>query len=909
MSARMLALSTCAAAALCAPAQAQTQPATQASENADQSGDIIVTGTRGSIVESRALERNADGIVSAVTSDDVGNFPDQNVAETLQRLPGVSIERSEGEGRFVSIRGLDPALNNVTVNGVRVGSTEKSDGAVALDIIPSDLLDSIIVVKTPTPAFDGDAIGGTVEVRSLSAFDRGDALRFRLEGGMSDIRGRVNPRASAQWTALLDLGGEDTLGIAVAASYFRRYVQTEDLRNDEGLNCNIAGLASGSPLAAFPCPAGYQIRPEEIDQRALIGTRERYGATVNIEYRPNEDNQFFLRGTATRFNDDQLRYQQEIEPRRATDRRDVRVVGPNSGTLDGVDFERQAFRQSFADEFYALSAGGEHQFDGWTVAYQGDWSRVTRDGNGERVRFRERRGILDFTADRNSVTFTGAPGIRRAGDPANLAFYDLDQVLIDRETGSDQTWSIRGDVAREFALGGDTTLTFTVGGRLRNRDKEADVDEFLVEDIAQIAALGTGFVDATPTLSDFPLQTIPNTRLFGFPAFPTAGALTGLFDNYATRVPGSIVATPLNSNREDFTASEEVLAGYGMATLDLGEATRVIAGARVERTRFDTIGSFAIDLETGADVVLPGTAAQNSYTNFLPAIIIRHDIGDLQLRAAWTNAIQRGNFEDINNVQVGTRSDSDNREIALTNPLLEPARATQFDAGLSWFPNRNTSFQITGFYKRITDFIVEATFNRTATARVDIGNLPGVTIPLPTGLAAGDRLFDQVSVPVNGESATIYGIEFAYAQNFTFLPGALSGLFVNANLTWAKSSSEVEFRQGADLPFPGQPEWVANVSLGYENDDFSTRISLNYRDDLLSGVADIPEEDTFRASFLTLDYQLRFTFIPDVQIYLDLSNITGERDERFYRGGAAGPLFDRIERFGRTFQTGIRFNF
>jgi TonB-dependent receptor len=165
--------------------------------------EIVVTGTRGSIIESRNIERNADGIVSAVTSDDVGNFPDQNVAETLQRLPGVSISRSEGEGRFVSVRGLDPSFNNVTVNGVKIGSTEKSNGSVALDIIPSDLLDKILVVKTPTPDFDGDAIGGTIEIKSLSAFDRKSALRVRGEVGLGDIRGKVNPRASAQWTTLL----------------------------------------------------------------------------------------------------------------------------------------------------------------------------------------------------------------------------------------------------------------------------------------------------------------------------------------------------------------------------------------------------------------------------------------------------------------------------------------------------------------------------------------------------------------------------------------------------------------------------------------------------------------------------------------------------------------------------------
>jgi iron complex outermembrane recepter protein len=908
---RVIAMAGCGLFALAAHgvAHAQSTPAAPPVAKEEATDDIIVNGTRGSIIESRNIERRADGIVSAVTSDDVGNFPDQNVAETLQRLPGVSISRSEGEGRFVSVRGLDPAFNNVTVNGVKIGSTEKTDGAVALDIIPSDLLDSIVVVKTPDASFDGDAIGGTIEIRSLSAFDRGDALRLRAEGGLGDVRGRVSPRASAQFTRLFDFGGEDTLGIALAASYHKRFTQTDDLRNDEGIVCNRSGLASGSPLADFPCPTGYFVRPQEIDQRALISTRERYGATLNIEFRPDENNQFYLRGTATRFNDDQTRFQQEIEPRRATDRRDVRAVGPNSGTLDGVDFERQVFSQVFDDRFYSLAAGGEHQFGAVSLTYQADWSDISRTGNGERVRFRERRGILDFEADRTSIDFTSARGIRRSGDPSVLANYELDQVLVDREEGTDTIYSIRADLAYEMALGADNSLTFKAGGRFRRRDKDADVDEFLLEDAASIIANGGSAVDATPTLADYGLQTIGGTRLTNFPAFPNNAILNSLFTTYAANVPNSSDPTLLNSNREDFDAREEVLAGYGMATLDLGESTRIIGGVRVEQTKFETTGSFVIDVEDDTPIVFPGSTGSNDYTDILPSVILRHDMGNVQLRAAWTNAIQRGNFEDINNVQIGSRSDDDDRDIDLTNPGLDPARATQFDAGLAWFPNRNTSLQVTGFYKRIDDFIVGATFNGTGAGRVDIGNLPGVTIPLPAGLTAGDRLFDQVSVPINGDSATIYGIEFAWSQNYTFLPGALAGLFTTANVTWAQSSSELEFRPGADLPFPGQPEWTANASFGYENDDFSTRVSVNYRSDLLSAVADIPEEDTFRGNYLAVDFSARFTFIPDVQIYMDISNITGERDERYFRGGTDGPLFERIERFGRTFQVGLRYSF
>jgi TonB-dependent receptor len=505
--------------------------AAQQTEQEVVSDVIIVTGVRGSLNLSRELEREADAFVSAVTSDDVGNFPDQNVAETLQRLPGISIDRSEGEGRFISVRGLGPEFNNVTVNGVKLGSTEKSDGSVALDIIPSDLLDSVQVVKTVTPDLDGDAIGGTIEVKALSAFDRKDAIRLRFEAGISDIRGRVNPKLSGQFTRLFDVGGiKDALGVAIAASYFDRRVQTDDLRNDEGLVCVRSGLASGSPIATDPsgdtlldCPVDYFLRPQEIDQRALLGDRERYGGTINLEYRPDNSQSYYLRGTATRLKDTQTRFQQEIEPRRATDRRDVRAVGPRTGTMDGVDFERQIFFQEFDDKLYAVSGGGENRFGDLAVTYQGDWSRITRDGGGDRIRFRERRGLLTYEVDENSIEFTSAPGIRRAGNPSILANYDLDQVLLDREEGTDEIYSGKLDLAYGMDIG-DNRLTFKVGGKYRKRDKNADVDETLIENSADIIAIGAGVIDATPTLADFPTRSIPNTRLFSHGTYPTVAS-------------------------------------------------------------------------------------------------------------------------------------------------------------------------------------------------------------------------------------------------------------------------------------------------------------------------------------------------------------------------------------------------
>ncbi|NJS15189.1 MAG: TonB-dependent receptor plug domain-containing protein [Sphingopyxis sp.] len=180
--------------------------------------EIVVTGQRAALNEAREAERQADGIKNVITADDAGQFADQNVAESLQRLPGISVERSEGEGRFVSVRGLDPAFNNVTVNGVKLGSTEKEDGAVALDTVPSDLLSQVEVSKTSTPDQDGDAIGGTIEIKTLSAFDGKDKIQLRAEASYNQIADKASPKFSASITRKF---GDDRWGDRAGGQLFR----------------------------------------------------------------------------------------------------------------------------------------------------------------------------------------------------------------------------------------------------------------------------------------------------------------------------------------------------------------------------------------------------------------------------------------------------------------------------------------------------------------------------------------------------------------------------------------------------------------------------------------------------------------------------------------------------------------
>ena len=895
-----------------APAWAQQQAGTAptdttAPEPGTDGNVIIVTGTRGSLNEARNIERRQDGVANAITADDAGQFADQNVAESLQRLPGVSIERNEGEGRVVSIRGPDAACNHVTLNGVRLGATEKGDAAVALDILPADLLDQVVVTKTLTPDLDGDAIGGTIEIKTLSAFDRGDQLQARVETSYNEIVDKFSPKLSASFKRRF---ADDTIGLAIAGSYFDRKVQSDQLLNGEGLRCVRSGQTSNALAFANVTEQGcnndqgFFLSPEEVDVRIKIGTRERVGGTVNLEWKPREDQLLFLRATHTRITDRDNRFQEESEYRRVTDRRDVRAAGPGTGTLDGVRFETQIFQQEIADRVWTASVGGETRLqEVWKLNLQGDWSRTTRESPGVRARFQARNGLSTYTADENSVDITYGPGIRRptntsftpnAGSdprvPSNLLF---EQLFIDAETGEDEIYTLRSDLQRDLA-GGRGFLK--AGAKYRQRTKNADVDEF---DFAARSAP----LSRTETLASFQTFVPDNTKLPLYGAFPVLSELNTFLDQIRPAVAGQ-PGVFVNSNREDYESRERVLAGYAMGSLELSDGLRLVGGVRVERTRFRSDGNFVYDSDGSAfpDQTIALPTATKNFTEWLPSVVLRYDFSPtIVFRAAASRAIQRPNFEDTRNVQSAL-DDGDERSIDLQNPSLDPARALQFDASVAWYPNRNTGLTLGVFYKRITNFIVD-----TNLQNIDIRTIPGVDIPLPDAIPGG-FVFNDVEVALNGDVGTIYGVEFAYSQSYTFLPRPLNGLFTSVSATWVKSKARIDVREGT-FAFPDQPKWVLNGSLGYEDKRFSLRGSATYRSENVDSIASVSPLDEIRAAYLSFDLNARFNVTRGIQLYADAINLSDERDEVSYRGDRNGGFFSEIERYGRTFQLGVRATF
>lgn len=881
----------------------------QDAKNVDEEGgleidEIIVIGTKASLKRARDIERASDVWKNVIAADDIGNFPDQNVAESLQRLPGLSIQRDEGEGRNVIIRGLSPAFNNVTINGVRIGAAGENTDTdfISLDIVPSDLLNGIEVSKTSTPDMDGDAIAGTINLKTLSAFDRkGNSFNLRAEASYNERAEKVSPKFSGNMTRLFDTGaGEDTLGIALTVNWSEREIRLDDLR---------VSRSSGPDLRAFDLGDGLFYRPEEVDQRIEIGTRTRYGGTASIEYRPNEDNRYYINLTGSRLDDEDTRVQQEWEIRRANKSSEIKVIGPNTGVFDDVDLEKQIFFKDTTNKVYSVSFGGENTIDNIDLSYQADYSKnIFRNPLGTRGRFRERDELVFYSGTDETVIINATPDTadfsrKKSGvditDPSKFAF---DNILVDNSTSEDEIYSARIDAKWNFEVS-DLSAYIKTGVKFRSRDKFTDKDQL------DLNPRDFGF---TETLADVGTFDPDNTNLNNFVLIPNLPASKDLFIRARDAMLAAGGGFNANNINDDFTIEEDILAAYIMGSVDLSSKFSVIAGARLERTKLDSLGTMTETLRTCDDPTCATTTntqigqgvvtESSEYTDVLPSIHFRYEpTDDLIFRLAFTKAVKRPAFEESRpNISIVTEELDDGtftKGLIGGNPNLETLRANQIDFLVSWYPTKDIA--VTGgiFYKDISDFIVE-------------GALVGDGVAL-SGFPIGDGTqnggFDSVKTFFNGPKAQLIGFELSYFQAFNFIPG----IFVNANMTWTDSESRLpDIRPDEVLTLPDQPDFIGNFSVGYERDGLTFRVSGNYVGEKLETVSSDPALDEIRQSRFSVDIGARYKINDMFSVYFDAINVNEAKDVRVFRNGDNAPrLFERVEDYGRTFQLGVRASF
>ncbi|OKY26690.1 TonB-dependent receptor [Thalassotalea sp. PP2-459] len=621
--------------------------------------EVYVRAQRSGQASAINQKRVADSIRSIVSADAIGQFPDQNAAESLQRLPGLSIERDQGEGRFVGIRGIDPNLNNVTINGLNVPSPEGGVRSVALDVIPSELIQTLAVSKSVTADMDGDAIGGTVEVRSVSAFDRnGDSATISGQLSQNNLRDDNSPKLSGSFTRLFN----DTLGVAAAVSWQNREFGSDNIESNG---------------------------EDEVEQRFYDITRERLGSAVNIDYRPDFNHSYFLRTMYSKFSDDEFRL-------------------ANTFTFDGEDSEIVAGTKDRKETQTILSvaAGGEHIIDLWNVDYQFGYAKS--DENEPSALY------YDFVTENSSISAdleTQIPIVTQDSSATDLSLYELDEVAFEDNQAEDTEVSFKFDLSRQVSFGQYIGEVKT-GAKYRRREKTADANIAIFDgDFDDL--LGSDFQGKSPDwgLGQFgPALSREALRLYfndNRSSLSRAELDSELESNGASYVSNEDIFAAYLMTKVDIDKLR-IVAGLRYENTDFSTQ-----GMRVELIE-DEIS----DIE---QVVNTDWHVDKDYSHLLPSINLRYEFSDkLIARAAFSETISRPNFEDAAAFQIiESKTEEDDgdivteREAEVGNPDLKPYESTNLDFTVEYYPGHIGIMSAGIFYKEIDNFVVFADVSDT----------------------------------------------------------------------------------------------------------------------------------------------------------------------------------------------------
>ena len=939
---------------------AQSVDNTQEAQNAGV--EIIeVKGLRQQLRLAAQLERDAKNIQSVITSDDVGNFPDQTLAESLSRLSGVAVEDEEGEGRFITVRGLDPAFVQVTINNAQLGASDQSGGrSVALDVVPGDLFQTVSVNKTLLPDTDHDSFGAKVDLRPLSAFNRsmGSSGRLSLQTQYGDLSEEFDPAVRADITHQMEVG-EGRFGVAAAFSYSDRTVHGDQLRSTSGGGIEDT-VSAEQDSDDIPNEEQSILAIQELDQRMERGSRERIGGTLVFDFEPNDAWRFQLSGIYGTLDDDDIRVQQEVELRDASNSETLEIER-GRGIFSDVDLERQMFFIPSKETTYAVHFESEYTFgrdENWILTFAADYSENEFVlGQSNRGTWRERDTVVEATwnADDAGYTVLGS-GDLNSGTPIDYgkiitpSDFELSQIGTIEEDRFDEIQSFNIDLEHLLEIG-NKDASFKAGFKVRDRDRgfvRGELFEGINSDdeIQALAGLGIPLnLEGVPTFVPRTNFNI-NGGIPGGAVFPQIEFARGYLEN--ARAALNINPTEV---RVDYQAGEDTDAAYLMFSIDILSELQMITGIRYEKSVYTASGlterSIEID-RLSADASENGelvtetllstslvTDYEHSYENYFPAVHFRYDWSDdvvarfslskAQVRPSFgaSNALIQESLEfleqsaDIDDECLtysdvtlagntySVCSDEDNYRIETSggNPFLEPQIADQVDFNIGWYPSQDSSLTAAMYYKDIKDYII-----RVSTSDSELFPLLGgsATDPL-TGLRS-----TQFSKAVNVSKATLYGIEFSGRTQFTNMPAPFNNVLLAGNVAFIGGDTSTPFiADGAKLDLQGMSDFVGNVSIAYEVDNFNVQLSARYRTERLQSFdADEPSRNVYDKAEFRLGLSTRYDINKTFRVFANIQNLTNERKERYFVGDeVSGSLVNRRSDFGRTFRIGVDMRF
>lgn len=921
--------------------QPQTNEAAPPEEQA-----IVVTGFRGSLARALNMKQRENASTDSILAEDIGKFPDLNLSESIQRVPGVALQRDGGEGRQITVRGLGPQFTRVRINGMEAlttaGGADASGGtnrsrSFDFNIFASDLFNSITVRKTAEASTEEGSLGATVDLRTARPFDyHGFTLTASAQGDYNDLAKKVTPRGAI---LIADTFAHGTLGALVSVAYTRRKLIEEGFstvrwapatsfapgfQSVGGVAClNAAGSAALSP-APGDCgtvDAAQHPRFPRVDR--YYDDQKRLGVTASLQWKPSENTLVSLDGLYADFKG--TREEQYLEAPSfsvgaacTTANRanscgiaDTEVVSSNitngvmyGGTFNDVDLRVEDRFDKLDTKFKQLTLEASQRFsDQVSMSFLGGHSTSRHRNPVQNTLTYDQYNVDNYSYDYGSPS--GRSPVFNFGT-ANLtspSAWVLSQIRL-RAATADNTYDtadlgLNWKVNDEFQIdvgGSWKKYRFDTTELRRQNPASPNTNQ---ETVIPAAIAGT-------SLAGFSKTVTINGYTFLAPDYFAADSQFHFGDPAA--FGGAFALGPGPALGNNATVKERDEGGFVQASFnhDFGAfLLRGNVGVRYVDTHQASTGYAIVANQINQITV------RSSYDDWLPsANIVIEPMRNLDFRFAASRVMSRPNLGSLNPGATINVSGA-NRTVTAGNPFLQPFRASSYDAAVEWYFQPGGLISVAIFEKKVGSFIT--TLQSRGTFAQNPFGLPISLLAPACGTLSGcdaTTIF-TFSSPTNTPGGPVKGFEINYQQPFKFLPGFLHNMGVLLNYTGVESKIKYLNAQGAVVAVDDLTQLSrhsANGTLYYEDKHLSARVSASYRSKYLTGIPATEAGNDVQGTngTLNIDASVQFTVNPHFKITLEGINLTDEYQDQFVD---TRNMLSVYHHTGREVLFGIRYTY
>lgn len=895
-SASRFAIGAAMVAAFAAPAYAQDEAPAEDEEDA-----IIVSGFRASLESAVNEKKKNDQIVESVSAEDIGKLPDASIGESIARLPGVTSQRLNGRANVIAIRGFGPDFSQTLLNGREQTSTGDNRG-VEFDQYPSEIVNQVVVYKSPTASLVGQGLVGTIDVRTIRPLDYGKSvLAIGARASYADL-GALNAgskkygyRANATF---VDQFADDTIGIALSASYVDEPYQLQEF--------NAWGYA-GAGTAASPSVIG--------GSKSFVTSTQlkRLGLNGTLQYQASDTVRMTFDAFYSNFDDDQSKRGIELplgfgafgtgfNPATATVSNGFTTAGTFTnvrGVVRNDIFQRKADLYSFG---YNAEYKGD---DGWKAFIDIGYSKTDRNElsiesysgtgfNADDIPANGASATIGFTSGPTGTAFKPSldysnPGLIRLTDPLGWGGGTVPQAgYYNNRIIEDELKQYRVGVEKEVQ-GFLSAIKF--GLAYTNRDKGLNPDEFLVR------------LRGGATSLPIPTSALLRSTNLGYLGL---GPIVS-YDARELIADGTLVLernTSPDIPAKAFRISEDLMTAYIQADIEQEIGSATLTG---------NVGMQAINADqSSTGLIYNGVGysrrtAGDNYWDILPSLNLsmRFD-SDFVIRFAASKQIQRPKLDDLRvAVSYGVTTGTNNGQIIRFidgnggNPGLLPYRANAFDLNFEKYFGNSGVISAQLFYKDINEFISKEKFFFDYTG-----------FPVDPSRLQPTQSIGILEAPNNVGGGKLYGAEVAITLPFSNISEALDGFGVTGGLGYTRS--KVRDGAGNITAIPGYSKWVANGTAFFEKWGFNSRVSARYRSTFLGDFTGFGGTPTRRTALgeLIIDAQVGYDFkegaLEGLSVSLQGQNLT---DERFASVGSNRLQVIDYQTYGRRFMLGASYKF